>query len=368
MTVTGELPKPVWHLDPRLTVKGAASLEGVSAVSADEVWTVGGVVHPETGRTTALVGRWNGDFQFVPPAQADPDTDVLLAGVAGVDDVVWAVGKVADPGNGTRTRVERYRRGDVTGPGEVVASPSPDRECALNGVVVVAAAEGWAVGGSGPGGGQAFTRTLVTHWDGVAWAVIPSPNPGTKSNQLNAVAATAADDVWAVGHSRGKETSSLVLHWDGSAWNEIPVPRATAGDDELLLDVAVAGRDSVWVVGATAPVSPGLPSALALHWNGSTWQTFRPQGLTQLSGVSVKSENEVWFAGYAQLPGGPETAHIGLWDGQRLSQVSPGAKKDDNVASALSAVTAETTHMFAVGWRVAVATPTRQPAVFVATG
>ena len=39
----------------------------------------------------------------------------------------------------------------------------------------------------------------MLHWDGVAWSVVPSPNNGSDYNQLNAVAAVSASDIWMAG-------------------------------------------------------------------------------------------------------------------------------------------------------------------------
>ncbi len=372
MTMSEVESMPGWHLAPWPTTKGESRLLGVSAVSPEEIWTVGSTVDPGTGRTSALVGRWTPGLEVLRAAPADPAADVVLAAVAGAGDVVWAVGRVSDGVGGTRTRIERYRRSAPAGPGEVVGSPAVDRECALLGVAMVSDTEGWAVGGSGPGGGQDFTRTLIAHWDGEVWSRTPSPDPGTTTNQLTAVAARTADDVWAVGHSRSKETGGLseglVLHWDGRAWSQIPVPSSAMGGVELL-DVAIAGPDSVWVAG-TSGSSPnaGGPSeaAFALHWNGSAWQTIWSRGTSEFTGVSVRSEDEVWFAGYAELPNGPDNAHIERWDGHRLIAVPPIVAVNENVASALNAISAETRRVVAVGWHVASVSPIRQPGVFVA--
>jgi hypothetical protein len=56
----------------------------------------------------------------------------------------------------------------------------------------------WAVGSATSGGLD--QTTLILHWDGTAWSIIPSASPGTFGlNTLYAVAATSANDVWAVG-------------------------------------------------------------------------------------------------------------------------------------------------------------------------
>ena len=67
----------------------------------------------------------------------------------------------------------------------------------LDGVAATSAASAWAVGwyGNGTAGG-----TLVEHWNGMAWTVQKSPNPGgANKDLLDGVAATSASDAWVVG-------------------------------------------------------------------------------------------------------------------------------------------------------------------------
>src|SRR5437016_5939752 len=69
------------------------------------------------------------------------------------------------------------------------------------------------------------SRTLAYHWDGTAWTRSPTPNPAgpAQGNQLDAAAARATNDVWAVGGDSYPEVS-LVLHWNGSTWRQVSVP------------------------------------------------------------------------------------------------------------------------------------------------
>jgi hypothetical protein len=69
---------------------------------------------------------------------------------------------------------------------------------------VVSANDVWAVGFSPhPSGTPQYLRqTLIEHWNGSSWSVVPSPNPAGKTYVvLNGAAAISASDVWAVGHS-----------------------------------------------------------------------------------------------------------------------------------------------------------------------
>ena len=88
----------------------------------------------------------------------------------------------------------------------------------------------WAVGDQQTGAG-AFT-TLIEHWNGTSWTVVPAPNPGATGDHLYSVAADASNDVWAVGQANNQGTDTpLVEHWDGPAWQAVAVPSAGAGGE-----------------------------------------------------------------------------------------------------------------------------------------
>ena len=356
MATTETVPVSVWEWDRGLELKGTSELRGAVAVAADEMWAVGAVVDTASGRSGAVVGRWTRDFAFVRPAAAK--SSVRLLGVDGAGDDVWAVGWISDGADGGCPRIERYAR--VPEPaGVAVAGPAVDRNSELHGVAMLSKSEGWAVGGSGPSFDADLTRTLIARWDGYSWQAVPSPSPGTMSNQLDAVAARTTDDVWAVGHSTsGARPEALVLHWDGLAWEQVPTPDLADGVE--LLDVAVVGPESVWAVGTSVPEpKPFRQLAVILHWDGSTWRSVLPEEVvvTQMSAVTALSETDVWFAGYAQQSGGPESAHVEHWDGQQLHTETSGVTTRENVATALEGICAPGDRIMAVGWRTAPTSP-----------
>src|SRR5205085_2186818 len=115
-------------------------------------------------------------------------------------------------------------------------------------------------------------RTLIEHWDGSQWSIIPSPNASSADNLLQAVAVVAPDDVWAVGYySNSSGTNSLTLaeHWNGSDWSIVSSPSVGAYSNVLAGVAAVSGSD-VWAVGTSANDS-GHSQTLTLHWNGGDW-------------------------------------------------------------------------------------------------
>src|SRR5205823_6205371 len=101
------------------------------------------------------------------------------------------------------------------------------------------------------------------HWNGSQWTVVPSPTVGAGSG-LSAVTAKSANDAWAAGgytDVSGQPSRSLVLHWDGAQWSVVPSPNMGSGDNYLRGLAAVSSSD-VWAVGDyTAPAA----RTLALH-------------------------------------------------------------------------------------------------------
>jgi hypothetical protein len=104
--------------------------------------------------------------------------------------------------------------------------------------------------------GVSAGHTLIEHWNGAAWSVVPSPNVGAGSNALIAVDARSATDAWAVGS--WTDTSGdipilrpLVLHWNGVAWSRVAAPSSGTSDSWLTSVVAPAGRTDAWASGTS---------------------------------------------------------------------------------------------------------------------
>src|SRR5213078_2488767 len=89
---------------------------------------------------------------------------------------------------------------EARSPGGWTQVPSPNRGVAVNelkAVAVLGRSNAWAVGFWTPPTG--VNRTLIQHWDGATWTVVPSPDPGPGDAALEGLAARGPDDVWAVG-------------------------------------------------------------------------------------------------------------------------------------------------------------------------
>ena len=136
------------------------------------------------------------------------------------DGAVWSLVPVIHPGSGPDT---------------------------LFGVSAASAGDVWTVGFYV--NSSNIDQTLVEHWDGAAWSIVPSPSVGSDHNVLHGVSALAANDAWAVGlYVDGTDAPSLVEHWDGTVWSV--VPSASVGPEmSNLLAVSVVDPSNVWAVG-----------------------------------------------------------------------------------------------------------------------
>lgn len=269
-----------------------AGLHDVVSIAPDDAWAVGSY---RGGR--ALTEHWDGSaWNLVPsPGAGDGDNEWLAVTATSSDDV-WAVGKRSE-GTDYRTMVGRWG-----GSGwRVVPSPNVGtKHNVLRDVDARAAADVWAVGWRLDGSGR--YRTLAQHWDGSTWQVVPTPNTGRGDNILAGVTVVGKNDAWAVGWvTAGSDGSrSLALHWDGSAWTVVETPNPGPTLNQL---TAVAdGPSGVFAVGQVADDEQVLRSWV-LQRTGETWTEVPSPNERDLhntlSGVAVTDEGNVWAVGQA---------------------------------------------------------------------
>ncbi len=383
-----------------VSAPGNAQLWGVSAVASNDVWAVG-----SAGSAQATIMQWDGSaWNIVSHPTPGPGQVSELYDVAAVSaGEVWAVGDVGH--YYLQTDIERYvascetpspavsATATVTAattvtdshhshhstpatstpspttvptcvPGwSIVASPDQDHAGFLFGVSVLAANDVWAVGDFSTVNGR---QTLVEHWDGVSWSVVPSANHHSSGNRLTGVAAISANDVWAVGiyfslpSSRAKAQTQapaltmtgLIEHWDGAIWSIVPNPDLGSSRSELIGITAVSAND-VWAVGDyTNANGPG--QTLVEHWNGTAWSIVpsanRPSTTHSLYAVAAVSANDVWAVGeYVLNDNSDKGSLVEHWDGTTWSIVpSPSQPSSFNHLYGISVVSAS--DVWAVGY------------------
>jgi len=312
-TLTEHWNGSAWSVVPSVdTLFNDDTLAAVSGVASNDVWAVG-----QTKRTgfkspvTPLALHWNGSAWSAVPTPAIGVPRASLAGVATLgSNNVWAVGTTI-----AGTLVEHWNGSAWS----VVPSPNPAGSASnsLSGITAIAPNDIWAVGSStSVSGGNVVTSTLVEHWNGSAWTIVASPNvPPQRQglavrDLLTGVTAIGPSNVWAVGYSidvasgSGAPNKSLIEHWNGSAWTIVPSP-SPQGHNTLTGIAAISATD-IWAVGyGSTDVSTGTPvdKPELLHWNGTLWSSVAPPpnvgpSDNLLQGVATTS-GAVWAAGTA---------------------------------------------------------------------
>ena len=306
------------------------------------------------GGSTSIKEKVDGACQFMLSHSVDVGPENNLNGVVTLGaNNTWAVGAYYE--GGAELTLTQHWNGSTW---DVVASPNPGTtENILARVAAVSANDIWTVGYYVPNGGGVI-QTLIEHWNGAVWTIVPSPNQGTQDNYLQDVTAVSATDVWAVGYYyTASDKLALIQHWDGSVWTVVPSPvgstRVSSTDGGPisygLNGVEALSANNIWAVGSYRDAGNNTQT-LTLHWNGSAW-TVVPSpnladGFNELNDVTMISANDVWAVGsYAD----DNTAGtlIEHWDGTSWTVVSSPDQANINVLLSVSAVAAN--DVWAVG-------------------
>jgi hypothetical protein len=250
---------------------------------------------------------------------------------------VWAVGFYYDNGRGVdSTLIEHWDGISWT----IVPSPNPDTQLNhLRSIAGVASNDIWAVGLAGNGSTFNPRHSLIEHWDGVSWSVVP--NPGV--NELFGVTALAANNVWAVAaHTANRD---IIEHWDGSQWANVPAAPVDPSFSTISLHgIAVVSATDIWAVG----VEQGSfyfysANAVAEHWDGTAWTiSSRFSRDSNLASVTATGSTDVWAVDGSGLM---QTQH---WDGTAWSFVSTPNPPPGSGLLGVAAV--KPGNIWAVGW------------------
>jgi hypothetical protein len=315
---------------PPASAFSGGNFSGVSAGSGSSSWAVGSI---EGNRTLfTLTARWNGtSWTRVPsPSPGGSDAASQLTGVSAVSGSdAWAVGDYGTFGLATMAlhwNGQRWTQVTTPNPGYPSASNT------LTAVSAVSAADAWAVGSYG--NADFSEQTMVLNWDGTAWKLIPSPSPGGTGGtghgtELLGVSAASVSSAWAVGcydftAASGTARKTLALHWNGTAWAQVPTP--TPGVRGCLTSVSAMSPDTAWAVGWSQASLSGPEQTLVLHWNGTRWtRVASPSAGTagsQLDAVSAISATDAWAVGHAAVSSQADSTLILRWNGCRWARVA----------------------------------------------
>jgi hypothetical protein len=189
-----QVPTPMFSVEQG----GPVALIGITAISSNDVWAVGGGM---AGFGGPLVLHWNGsNWQAV--HGLDPTLGPLSDVAASGPDDVWAVG-------------ERNLHAHWDGHAWSWIYGLAPADTSLGSVVAVSSNDVWAFGGS------AEYRSIVEHWDGKAWRLVASP-----ATRALEVATIRDHSIWV------KSERTLMRHLIASCVEPTPAPPAPVPGDK----------------------------------------------------------------------------------------------------------------------------------------
>jgi hypothetical protein len=158
-------------------------------------------------------------------------------------------------------------------------------------VAATGANDAWAVGSRQQGAGASGA---LLHWNGTTWSDVTIPG---STGSFNHVGGSSKNDVWLAGSTANGARKTW--HWNGTSWTSV----STGTYD--IADIAAIGPKNVWAVGNA---DEGSDVGQALHWNGTAWKTVAMPFVARK--VQAVSANDIWAVGENSQQ--PLAAH---WDG-----------------------------------------------------
>jgi hypothetical protein len=290
-----------WTAFPAPMIKGDNNsfLQGVVAISPTLAWAAGNVT--EGAYQGQVIEQWNGSkwSLFPGPKFGKKDQADVFAMTASSANDIWAIGSLMNRATGLVSPLFEHWNGTSW----TVTTVESNNEF-LFGASADAANDAWAVGFNGSDN----IETAAMHWDGANWKSVATPNAGEGANKLNAVLALAPNDVWAVGFStpvappKQAATLTLIEHFDGTSWIVVPSPNVganSANQSNRLLGLTANSANDIWAFGSYFPPDrSGHQMTLLLHWDGTSW-TIAPSPSPAKGGFPC----DLLWAGVAPSPG-----------------------------------------------------------------
>jgi hypothetical protein len=295
---------------PLIVGDATSELTGVADLAPNNVWGVGNI-NIDAQNPSQVIEHFDGTEWSVSTGPVFQPTDqTALYGVSATSATdVWAAGNILTLINDEPALFPVFEHFDGTSWTAITDESTSDG--GMFGISALATDDVWAVGSIAVG------ATLVEHFNGVKWSVIPSPNPGKGETLLEGVTALGRDDVWAVGWfveaaGQDRPAKTLLEHWDGTSWTVVPSPNVggpttQAFSNELRGITAVSAND-IWAFGSTDALGPERITNLVMHWDGTDWKIAptpnpNPRNVSLIDdgieGGIVIPPGNIWLAGVA---------------------------------------------------------------------
>src|SRR5207237_330189 len=135
-------------------------------------------------------------------------------------------------------------------------------ESSVLGMAAVSPTDVWAVGITGPS--HYNHETLAAHWDGSSWTMVASPHPNAAGVSANLRAVGSGSIMFGTPASR-----TLIEHYDGVGWSIVPSADLSPTSSDQLMSVSAASAVDIWAVGDS--VVDTTHRTLIEHWDGLSW-------------------------------------------------------------------------------------------------
>lgn len=304
-------------------------LSDVVCLSASSCSGVGMAVPTSAASTLppqAAAEQWDGTSWKVQGVSQHQPAQSTLSAVACKLTVCFAVGQYTEPGGKTAPLIERSSAAGW----KIVAGPRrAGTESMLSGVACPTTTACFAVGRTLNG------KTLAMVWRGKSWAIVKSANKASWPSRLTNIACVSARDCWAVGRYDGNLLGTLVEHWNGTAWTIVPSPSrkpspqfSTPGINDLQGISCVTTRFCI-AVGSDSGYLYNSQETLVEQWNGSEWALVKSVNAntgkySNLASVSCTSTKSCWAVGnwFAKIGSVTQHPFIEHWNGSAWSRAA----------------------------------------------
>jgi hypothetical protein len=321
------------------------TFNAVNGLSSSDIWAVGFQNDNQLNGSRTITEHWNGNIWAViaspnpgsPPSCDGQNSGNMLNAVAEVTaNNVWSVGFQFSCSSLLKPMILHSNGRSWN----VVPSPAlrTNDNSALNGIVALSRNNIYAVGYQLAANGAVLA--LVEHWNGSAWSVVNTPNANSTGNNLMAVSADSPSDVWAVGDKVAPNVAvqTLVEHFDGMRWSVVPSPNPVVGSDldqNVLTGVIALSPTDVTAAGFILDFATQRKLTLIEHWDGQRWKVVPSPNadssfgaFNTLTGISGFNSSDLYAVGYFGDPNraGQHATLVEHFDGISWSIV-PSPKK-----------------------------------------
>jgi hypothetical protein len=317
------------------------TLNAVTAISATDAWAVGYQNDNNLNESRTLAMHWDGTAwktvsspnpANTPSCQGFNTGNILNSISAVATNDVWAAGFSFDCLTFELKPMAMHWNGTAW---KVTTTPKVPfkNNSAFNGILALASDNVYAVGYTPELNGADLT--LIEHWNGKAWKVMPSPSIKNHTNILFGISGSSPTDIWTVGARIAPNfpIETLTLHYDGTAWKIVPSPNVlTTGDlnQNVMMSVQAVAPNDVTAVGYVLDENNLRELTMIQHWNGSKWaivpspnQSTAAGSFNTLHGVTALSATDMYATGFFvdTASGGQQRTFVVHSDGSTWSAV-----------------------------------------------